>query len=741
MTDPPGTDPSDPDPSDPNPSDPNPSDIVREARRLTAEAARLLHALASAETAAQDTHAHIVEPQVQARLAAMPIDALQQATERALRVGAVEDAGLRTVLSVRQASRHQLEAIKGVGPKTSGQLIAAAHQLEDAVRRSTKVRFDVETQPPQHADLLQALGSLATIQEAVDPIRPQLVALASSISADLETARLQTRPVRRFFAGRRRKEASQAALHRLAQVVDATTTTGLAAQIQVAIEVIDQKANASLDLWADYLSRPIFYNGVLAELTGAADTDAARGFLPTELVQRINAVELDQSLLDVSLRGYQAFGAKFALAQVRTILGDEMGLGKTIQALAVLCHLQAKGYKHFLVVCPASVLANWEHETARHTHLDRVVRLHGPDRAASIKDWEQHGGVAITTFGTLSRIDVPAIDVAAIVVDEAHYVKNPDAKRTQALERWLVTPSYTMLMSGTPMENRVDEFKALVTMVRPDVARSIDPNAGLAGADAFRKAVAPVYLRRNQEDVLDELPDKIETDEWITLDGISFDTYREAVAGGNFMAMRRAAFMTPNPEDSPKLFRLREIVAEAVANGRKVIVFSYFRDVLDRTADALGGQVIGQINGTVPASERQALIDRFTEHLEPCVLISQIEAGGVGLNIQAASVVIITEPQWKPSTEEQAIARSHRMGQTRTVDVHRLLTEDSVDEHMVQVLARKSALFADYARESHLRDAAPGAIDITNPDAIDAAISDTQNEAEIIATEQRRLGI
>ncbi|MBT5753481.1 MAG: hypothetical protein HOI41_00735, partial [Acidimicrobiaceae bacterium] len=103
MTDPPGTDPSDPDPSDPNPSDPNPSDIVREAQRLAAEAAFLLQALASAETAAQDAYGHIVEPQVQARLAAMPIDALQQATERALRVGAVEDAGLRTVLSVRQA--------------------------------------------------------------------------------------------------------------------------------------------------------------------------------------------------------------------------------------------------------------------------------------------------------------------------------------------------------------------------------------------------------------------------------------------------------------------------------------------------------------------------------------------------------------------------------------------------------------------------------------------------------------
>lgn len=197
--------------------------------------------------------------------------------------------------------------------------------------------------------------------------------------------------------------------------------------------------------------------------------------------------------------------------------------------------------------------------------------------------------------------------------------------------------------------------------------------------------------------------------------------------------------MTPNAGDSPKLFRLCEIVAEAVANRRKVTVFSFFRDVLDRTVDALGDQVIGQINGSVPASERQALVDRFTEHPEPCVLVSQIEAGGVGLNIQTASVVIITEPQWKPSTEEQAIARSHRMGQTRSVEVHRLLSEDSVDERMVEVLARKSALFANYARVSHLRDVAPGAVDVTDADAVDAAVSDAQHEHEIIAAERQRL--
>ena len=157
------------------------------------------------------------------------------------------------------------------------------------------------------------------------------------------------------------------------------------------------------------------------------------------------------------------------------------------------------------------------------------------------------------------------------------------------------------------------------------------------------------------------------------------------------MAMRRAAFLTDNPADSPKRTRLCEIVDEATDNNRKVIVYSYFRDVLHRVHAALGPRALGPLTGSVTGPRRQELVDQFSTRREPAVLVSQIEAGGIGLSIQAASVVIIAEPQWKPATEEQAIARCHRMGQIRPVEVHRLLTENSVDEHMLAVIEASGA--------------------------------------------------
>ena len=175
------------------------------------------------------------------------------------------------------------------------------------------------------------------------------------------------------------------------------------------------------------------------------------------------------------------------------------------------------------------------------------------------------------------------------------------------------------------------------------------------------------------------------------------------LAVGNFMAMRRAAFMTSHSLDSPKMRRTLEIAEEAMDNQRKVVVFSFFRDVIDRTHEAFGSRAFGPLTGSVSAPKRQLLIDEFSRSPKPGVLVSQIEAGGVGLNIQTASVVILTEPQWKPSTEVQAIARCYRMGQVRPVEVHRLLTENSVDEHMRNILSRKSALFAEYVQKSAIQ--------------------------------------
>jgi SNF2 family DNA or RNA helicase len=203
--------------------------------------------------------------------------------------------------------------------------------------------------------------------------------------------------------------------------------------------------------------------------------------------------------------------------------------------------------------------------------------------------------------------------------------------------------------------------------------------------------------------------------------------YPRAVGDGNFMAMRRAAYT--DTEKSAKLQRLRELVAEAADNGVKVVVFSYFRDVLAAVEQALEKGVFGPISGSVPAARRQQLVDDFTQASGHAVLLSQIEAGGVGLNLQAASLVILCEPQVKPTVEHQAVARVHRMGQIRTVQVHRMLATDSVDDRLLTILKNKDRLFDAFARRSALADATPDAIDI----------SDASLARRIVEEEQRRL--
>jgi SNF2 family DNA or RNA helicase len=206
-------------------------------------------------------------------------------------------------------------------------------------------------------------------------------------------------------------------------------------------------------------------------------------------------------------------------------------------------------------------------------------------------------------------------------------------------------------------------------------------------------------LRRNQEDVLAELPERIEVEDWVPLTDAA--RYRAEVKAGNLMGMRLAASAITGSE---KLERLAEIVDEATGEGHKVVVFTYFLEVLEAVNRKLGPAVTGTIEGQVPPSARHDLIRHFAATDGPAVLLSQIEAGGVGMNLQAASVVVLCEPQWKPATEDQAIARAHRMGQVRRVQVHRLLTKDSIDERIREVQEGKALLFDDYARTSDADD-------------------------------------
>lgn len=406
-----------------------------------------------------------------------------------------------------------------------------------------------------------------------------------------------------------------------------------------------------------------------------------------------------------------------------------------------MAHLFSSGVEHFLVVCPASVLVNWIQEIEHRSYLS-AIRLHGSGRDRNLSRWVQRGGVGVTTYDSLRALDPPwQVKVGMLVVDEAHYVKNPSTRRAEALAIWMGLADRVLFLTGTPMENRVDEFRTLVGYLQPHVAASIRSLDGLAGGAAFRRAVAPAYLRRNQEDVLKELPELLEAEDWVQLTGRDVEIYRDAVASGNFMAMRRAAYLAPTPEESSKLARMIDIVEESAENNWKVVVFSFFLDVLDVVHRAVGSSALPPLTGRLPPTARQGLVDRFTAAEGHAVLVSQIQAGGVGINLQAASVVILTEPQWKPSTEEQAIARAHRMGQTRRVHVHRLLAQDSVDERMLEILRGKGALFDEYVRMSALKDASPQAIDISDVEAVEDVLSQTAAERAILQAERRRLGL
>jgi SNF2 family DNA or RNA helicase len=237
-------------------------------------------------------------------------------------------------------------------------------------------------------------------------------------------------------------------------------------------------------------------------------------------------------------------------------------------------------------------------------------------------------------------------------------------------------------------------------VLNPEIAQSVQGLEFLSSAPEFREKIAPVYYRRRREDVLTELPDLIENIDWCTLSKEEERLYEDAILSGNFADARRVSFNVSDPKDSSKAQRLLEIVEDAEEDGRKVIVFSFFLDTIAKVTKLLGERCLEPINGSVAPSRRQEIIDEFDKAKAGSVLAAQIQSGGTGLNIQSASVVVLCEPQFKPSIENQAISRAYRMGQTRNVLVHRLLCDETVDERVFELLKSKQEIFDAFADES-----------------------------------------
>ena len=617
----------------------------------------------------------------QKMLQKMNIEKLREATTGKIRLSPeLASYGYSSVLDVFAAPTSALERVPGIGPQTAERMKAAAQTLYNEQNNSE--RAVIGSTPTNEAKAItaavqyliarrdKAAKAELLLSELDDTIRTLSnllyvdTTLLISPSSDLEKELLES----------------------LALVEEA----------QSKIVNLHFTTQDTSDAWSDYTNRPAFYQAFIHDLLGIDAPEAGLEFLNKKTIDSIRKLELNTSLMrDIYLRGYQLFAAKFLVVQKKMLLGDEMGLGKTLQAISAAAHISAglkqqKKAARILVVVPASLLVNWEREIKKFSTLSTHV-AHGPHRQSAGSAWNKSGGMLVTTYDSLKTLDLEA--PAFVIVDEAHMVKNPSTQRTKAVVKQLNRAEYIMLMTGTPLENRLSEFAVLMSYLNPSLARKLSSETR---PQQFKRKIAPYYLRRNQTDVLDELPEKVETLEWVELNRKDSQIYREAIAEGAWMSARRAAIISG--KHSSKMERIRELVDLAKDEGKNVIIFSYFRDVLSLLAQTFEQVAVGVIDGSISAKKRQELVDELGKSGH--VLLAQITAGGVGLNIQHSSVVILAEIQVKPSLEDQAIARAHRMGQINVVNVHRIVGKNTVDERLLEVTAQKRELFDGFAREA-----------------------------------------
>ena len=705
---------------------------LEQANKIAHDLERLLKQQETLISGAKAAASQAKESQVLLELARLPIDRLKDASEETVRIETLRKYGFQNVASIYNSSAIQLERIPGITLSAAQSLKALADQMYTAVAQSISYGIDLDDLTRADTELIENLQGLDYLRAATKNSTSKMKPIAQTLRNSLaQTQPLKSR-FRWIFTGSEKKERALTALQEISYLIGEPTTIALIETARLGLDALEKRSSQPVE---EFKKRSSDYYAILEEVTNVRPNTAANRHFNQELLDKIQAQELDTSTIKATLRQYQTFGGKFALTQNRVIIGDEMGLGKTLQAISAIAHRSATGANRFLVVCPASVITNWMREVDSRSDLP-IIKIHGEDHKASLQRWMESSGIGITTFDTLKSFEISeeqitALSVDTVIVDEAHYIKNISTGRTRTIAKWLDRSPNVIFLTGTPLENRVDEFIALAKLLDPKMGNDLSRVALAAGPESFRRTVAPIYLRRNTEEVLKELPELIEVVEYCTWEGVDRQKYIDAVASGNFMAMRRTAFIAqPNMVPS-KLERLLELVDESFESGQKVIVFSYFRSVIEQVMQALGERAIGPITGSVSSTQRQNIVDQFQNSPTPLVLVGQIQAAGTGLNIQAASVVILCEPQIKPSLEVQAIARAHRMGQVRKVQVHRLILPDSVDEHMLAILAHKQTQFDSYARDSDLANSASGAKDA----------SEESIARVIVMDERKRLGI
>jgi len=430
--------------------------------------------------------------------------------------------------------------------------------------------------------------------------------------------------------------------------------------------------------------------------------------------------------LQAQLYPYQAKGVRWMLevskAEGGLILADEMGLGKTLQIIALLLLEVPKESAPALIICPTSLIVNWVREIEKFAPSLTILVHRGADRTGIFKGL-QTANIVITTYDTMvNDISIfSAFEWSWVVCDEAQAIKNPRSIRRQSVST--IPRNRTIPMTGTPVENSLVDLWSLADFAVPGILGSLAafedrfPD-GIGTAKEVAEIVEPIMIKRRVADVAGDLPPRIDIDIPLEMENelvSHYNAVRETtlekypIAGALVATLQlqlvcshpwlrqenesdedgEAAFIKTVPGlplINAKMDRARSLIREAFSGERKVIVFALFNrmgDLLKQACQDLPSAYWGAINGSTPSSDRQSIIDTFSSHEGPAILVLNPKAAGAGLNITAATVVIHLTPVWNPALEAQASARAYRRGQELPVTIYRLFYEDTIERIML----------------------------------------------------------
>ncbi len=430
---------------------------------------------------------------------------------------------------------------------------------------------------------------------------------------------------------------------------------------------------------------------------------------PTIILDKPN-----NSLLPHELYPYQRVGINFLLQNESALLADDMGTGKTVMTTVALKILIQKGkLRRALILCPPSILYEWQKHLSEWAPelIFSLVRGNPEDRAPA---WKRPAHVYLTTYDVLKR-DIKnsalAKDITEtlelIVLDEAHHVKNSKSDRARAIKR--LSPQVRWALTGTPVQNQIEDMVALFEILRPGYLMPEDAYL----PSRVMNRVKPYFLRRRKQEVMPDLPAKVQQQIWLELDLKQRAVYervanavrsdleamgdkvtKQAIFAKITTLKQICNFASLEDGTSPKVSQLKDDVEEILASGQKVLVFSQFLDEgiykIQNVLDTYGTSVI---IGGQSDTERRRNIELFKYSKDVSILIISVRSGGEGLNLTEASYVIHFDHWWNPAVMWQAEDRAHRRGQMRGVNVYSYWMKDTIEEQIYETLQRKGMLF------------------------------------------------